>query len=195
MDKKTKDFVTGLTITVFITLLFGYIIYQYAIFVPHLTTFSITILAISGSLFYWTLTSYNLKAALLIQLFLLLAFFVIFKNSVSINFIIMEILMFLSTSASIYINYKIFEPRIKTIFLPFTLAVLIIVLSSLAITINFFYIVITTSKVYTYNILLKAIVIEIVQKEIGGLGLGIGIYLSNVLLRKNTTNKSENTQE
>ena len=103
--------------------------------------------------------------------------------------------MFLSTSASIYINYKIFEPKIKTKFLPFTLAVLIIVLSSLAITINFFYIVITTSKVYTYNILLKAVVIEIVQKEIGGLGLGIGIYLSNVLLKNITANNSENTQE
>jgi len=191
MDKKTKDFITGLAITVFITLLFGYIIYRNAIFIPHLTTFSITILAIKGSLFYWTLTSYNLKAALLIQLLLLLAFFVIFKDSVSIHFIILETLMFVSTSASIYINYQIFEPRIKTIFLPFTLAVLIIVLSSLAITINFFYIIITTSKVYTYNILLKAVVIEIVQKEIGGLGLGIGIYLSNILLKRNTINAEE----
>jgi len=191
MDKKIKEFFTGLVITVFITLLFGYIIYRNAIFVPHLTTFSITILAITGSLFYWTLTSYNLKIALLIQLFLLLAFFVIFKDSVSINFIIMEILMFVSTSAAIYINYKIFEPKIKTIFLPFTLAVLIIALSSLAITINFFYVVITSSKVYTYNILLKAVVIEIVQKEIGGLGLGIGIYLSNVLMRRNIINSDE----
>jgi hypothetical protein len=55
--------------------------------------------------------------------------------------------------------------------------------------------VITTSKVYTYNILLKAVVIEIVQTEIGGLGLGIGIYLSNVILKKNTSNKIENLQE
>jgi len=88
MDKKIKDFITGLAITVFITLLFGYIIYRNAIFIPHLTTFSITILAIKGSLFYWTLKSYNLKTALLIQLLLLMAFLVIFKDSVSINFII-----------------------------------------------------------------------------------------------------------
>ncbi len=191
MNKRAKDFITGVTITIFITLLFGYIVYQSAIFVPHLSTFSITILAITGSLFYWSSTSYNLKIALLIQLFLLLAIFIIFKDSVSINFIIMEILMFISTSASIYINYKIIEPRIKTIFLPFTFAVLIIVLTSLATTINFFYIIFTSSKAFTYSILTKAVVIGIVQTEIGGLGLGIGIYLSNALLKRNAINSEE----
>ena len=118
MDKKIKDLITGLSITMFITLLFGYIIYRNSIFVPNLTTFGITIIAITGSIFYWTMFTYDIKVALLAQLFLLIAFFVTFKTSVSIHFIILESLIFLSITASIYINYAIFAQRIKQIFLP-----------------------------------------------------------------------------
>lgn len=186
MDKRIKDFITGLSITMFFAFLFGYIVYQNSIFVPNLTTFSITITAITGSIFYWTMVSYDLKAAVLTQLFLLFALFVIFKSSVNVHFIILESLVFLSITASIYVNYTIFAPRIKQIFLPFTLPVLIIVLSSLAIIINYVYVILTTSNIYNYKLLMHAIVIEIVQNEVLGLGLGIGIYVSNILLKKDS---------
>jgi len=165
--------------------LFGFIIYQRNIFIPHLTTFSITIIAIMGSIFYWTLTSYNLKIASLIQLFLLIMLFVIFNNNLNKYFIVLQTLIFLSITISIYINYRVFAPRIKSIYLPFTLPVLIIVLSALAIILNFIFIIFTSSKTFDSNILLRSIVIEIVQNEVIGLGLGIGIYLSNIILQYN----------
>jgi len=186
MGKRTKNFITGLSITMFFGFLFGYIIYGNSIFVPNLTTFSITIAAITGSIFFWTMVAYDLKVAVLAQLFLLIALFVIFKRSVNIHFIILESLLFLSITASIYINYIFFAPRIKQVFLPFTLPVLIIVFSAIALTINYTYIVITTSRVNDLNLMLKVIVIEIVQNEVLGLGLGIGIFVSCKFLKKNS---------
>ena len=186
MDKRIKDFSTGLSITMFFAFLFGYIFFQNSIFVPNLTTFSITIAAITGSIFFWTMVTYDLKVAVLTQLFLLIALFVIFKNSMNVHFIILESLVFLSITASIYVNYIFFAPRIKQVFLPFTLPVLIIVFSAIALTINYTYIIITTSRVNGLNLLLKVIVIEIVQNEVLGLGLGIGIFVSGKFLKKNS---------
>ncbi|MFZ4591214.1 MAG: hypothetical protein ACOYN6_09470 [Ignavibacteria bacterium] len=186
MDKRIKDFSTGLSITMFFAFLFGYIFFQNSIFVPNLTTFSITIAAITGSIFFWTMVTYDLKVAVLTQLFLLIALFVIFKNSMNVHFIILESLVFLSITASIYVNYIFFAPRIKQVFLPFTLPVLIIVFSAIALTINYTYIIITTSRVNDLNLLLKVIVIEIVQNEVLGLGLGIGIFVSGKFLKKNS---------
>jgi hypothetical protein len=191
MDKRIKEFITGLSITMFFAFLFGYIVFQNSIFVPNLTTFSITIAAITGSIFYWTMVTYDLKAAVLTQLFLLIALFVIFKSSVNVHFIILESLVFLSITASIYVNYTIFAPRIKKIFLPFTLPVLIILFSAIALTINYTYIILTTSRVNDLNLLIKVIAIEIVQNEVLGLGLGIGIYVSNILLKKDSLTTRE----
>ncbi len=178
-------YVLSLIVTLFITLAISYFFYGYTVFVPSYTAFQITVHALTGAIFFYTIKFYNSKYAFLAAAALYLVNMAVMKNLQILVWV--GFLLFFSVSIfSILVYNKIYkiaaarELKWRFILSPALLLFLYVICSIITLAVQFFLVYFFSSKRGEYSVgnLYIAWLIGLINSSIAGFGLGLGFEVS-----------------
>jgi hypothetical protein len=178
-------YVLSLIVTLFITLAIAYFFYGYPVFVPSYTAFQITVHALTGAIFFYTIKYYSSKYAFLAVAALYLANMAVMKNLQILVWV--GFLLFFSVSiSSVLIYNKIYkiadarELKWRFILSPVLLLFLYVMFSIITLAVQFFFVYAFSSKRGEYPVgnLYIAWLNGLIKSSIAGFGLGLGFEVS-----------------
>ena len=191
MDIKIRKYLMSIIISLFITIGIGYIFYGIKIFFLSESVSQITVNALSGIIFYFTIKYFKAGYAFLPVILLILMNLIFFKNWNP--FVITGLILFYFVSVlSVLLFLKISQSKVVRdsewafILNPLVMMLLFMIFSVITLSIQYLIVYFFSVEKFSYSIknLYIALRIGIVNSGISGFGIGLGIVVSKKILEE-----------
>ena len=191
MKNSFPRFFLSVIVTLFITLTIGYFLYGIKIFIPKYNAFNVTLLAVSGTFFYFMINYFKAIYAYLFVLLVYVAYMICIQDVMIFDWI--GFLLFFSVNVLAVLSYnRIFEKpkgifaKQRFFFGVLSMPVLYIIFSMLTLAIQ--YLIVKYFSSVNGNYPISNLYLRwqdgIIKNGIAGLGIGLGIEVSKRMVEE-----------
>lgn len=191
MKNSYPRFFLSVIVTLFITLTIGYFLYGLKIFIPEYNAFNITLLAVSGTFFYFILYYFKGIYGYLFIMLIYVAYMIYIRDLIIFNWI--GFLLFFSVNVLAVLSYnKIFKtPKgifAKMSFLSGVITMLLLYIFFAMLTLAIQYLVVKYLSSAHGNYPISNLYMRwqdgVIKNGIAGLGIGLGIEVSKRMVEE-----------
>lgn len=191
MKNSFPRFFLSVIVTLFITLTIGYFLYGIKIFIPKYNAFNVTMLAVSGTFFYFMINYFKAIYAYLFVLLVYVAYMIYIRDVIIFDWI--GFLLFFSVNVLAVISYNKIFKKPKDIFARWrffsgVLSMLLLYIVFAMLTLAIQYLIVKYFSSVKGNYPISNLYLRwqdgIIKNGIAGLGIGLGIEVSKRMVEE-----------